>query len=156
MNLRMGILLPALALAALAGGAAADTGREYFERGEYAAAVAAWTPLAESGDRWAMAGLGHVAAMRGEDEEAARWYHGAAVRGHAAAQILLASAYLEGRGVARDPSRAYAWYHIAADNGHAGAAAARDLAARWLTPQRQAEARALARRWLTRGMPESP
>ena len=157
MTWRKIVCLSALALAGLAAAAAAaDTGRDYFERGEYDAAVAAWTPLAENGDRWAMAGLGHVAAMRGEHEAAARWYHAAAVRGHVTAQILVASAYLEGRGVARDPFLAYAWYHIAADNGHARAASARDLAARWLTRQQQAEARALARRWITRGMPETP
>ena len=151
--LRIAILMLA---ACLAGAAPADTGRAHFERGDYDAAVAAWTPLAERGDRWAMVGLGHVASLRGADSEAARWYRAAAARGHAEAQVLLASAYLEGRGVPRDPFLAYAWYHVAVENGLERAVAAREVAARWLDADRQAEARALARRWRIDGMPEAP
>ena len=103
-----------------------------------------------------MVGLGHVAAIRGRDAEAVRWYHAAAVRGHAAAQALLANAYLEGRGVGRDPELAYAWYHVAAASGHVKAIVARDFAGQWLTPQRQAEVRAMVRRWRIDGMPETP
>ena len=154
--LRIGSTIFAAFAALAAGAASADPGRTYFEKGEFDAAVAAWTPRAEDGDRWAMVGLGHVAAIRGEHAEAARWYHGAAIRGHVVAQTLLASAYLEGRGVARDPALAYAWYHLAAENGHAKAVHARDLAARWLGPDRPAEIRAMVRRWKIDGMPPSP
>ena len=150
---RIAILLLA---ACLAGAAPADTGRIHFENGDYEAAEAVWAPQAERGDRWAMVGLGHLAALRGEDSEAARWYHAAAVRGHDTARVLLASAYLAGRGVARDPVLAYAWYHVAAGNGNARAAAAREVAARWLTADEQAETRAMVRRWRLHGMPEAP
>lgn len=151
---RIAILLLAAALAGPA--SAADDGRAHFENGDFAAAAAAWTPLAERGDRWAMAGLGHVAAIRGRHEEAARWYRAAAARGHVESQVLLASAYLEGRGVARDPELAYAWYHFAAGAGHDQAAAARDFAGRWIAPERQAELRAMVRRWRLDGVPDSP
>ncbi len=151
--LRIGTLLFA---ALIAGHASANAGRSHFENGDYAAAASVWAPLAARGDRWAMVGLGHVAAMRGADAEAARWYHAAAVRGHVEAQVLLASAYLEGRGVAWNPALAYAWYHLAAQNGHAKAEAARDMAGGWLSDERRAEARATVRRWLIDGMPETP
>lgn len=140
----------------LAGQAPADSGLAHFEAGDMAAAAAAWAPLARRGDRWAMVGLGHVAAIRGRDAESVRWYHAAAVRGHAAAQALLANAYLEGRGVGRDPELAYAWYHVAAASGHVKAVVARDFAGQWLSPQRQAEVRAMVRRWRIDGMPETP
>jgi TPR repeat protein len=134
----------------------AQDGWDEIGRGDLAAAGALWRPRAETGDVNAMVGLAHVASMEGRDADAALWYHRAATRGHAGAQVLLASAYLEGRGVARDPKLAYAWYHLAAEKGHANAAHARDLAGRWLTPDQRAEARAMARLWQVKGMPEAP
>ena len=134
----------------------AEEGWDAIGRGDLAAAEALWRPRARAGDVHAMVGLGYVASIGGREADAALWYHRAATRGHAAAQALLASAYLEGRGIARDPKLAYAWYHLAAENGHANAMRARDLAGRWLTPDQQAEARAMARLWQVRGMPEAP
>ena len=153
---RMAAGLVLFLAAVLANGAAADGGLRHFENGDLDAAVAAWAPLAERGDRWAMVGLGHVATLREEHAEAVRWYHAAAVRDHAEARILLANAYLEGRGVDRDPALAFAWYHVAVGDGHAGAKKARDLAARWLSPDQQAAARAMVRRWQLEGMPQEP
>ncbi|MEE1543895.1 MAG: hypothetical protein V1267_04640, partial [Alphaproteobacteria bacterium] len=74
-------------------------------------------------------------------------YRQAAVRGNAEGCVLLASAYSEGRGVPRDPVRAYAWYDLAARRGHANAALARDFAAEWLSPEQVGLARSMIIRW---------
>ena len=103
-----------------------------------------------------MAGLAHIAAVRGDYATAVRWHHRAAAHGDLEALILLGSAYLEGRGVPRDPLLAYAWYHLASLRGRINAARARDLAGRWLTDEQAVEARALAARWRIDGPPESP
>lgn len=47
--------------------------------------------------------------------EAARWYHQAAVRGHAVAQYMLGDYYRRGLGVDRDASQSFQWYLRAAD-----------------------------------------
>jgi TPR repeat protein len=159
--MRRGALICTLVAALAAAGGAfarvhADEGWDAIAEGDYAAAEAFWRPRAEAGDVGAMVGMAYAASLAARDDEAARWYHRAAVRGDADAQTLLASAYLEGRGVVRDPKLAYAWYLIAAEAGHPHAAQARDLAARWLSPAERAEARAMVRRWRIEGMPAAP
>ena len=134
---------------------ATDEAWAAIERGDFEAAVALWRPFAAEGDVNAMLGIAHVAAMRGDDAEAAQWYARAAARGDATARALLASAYLEGRGLPRDPVRAYAWYELAARAGHANAARARDLAAKWLTPEQVGVARALIVKWHREGFAEA-
>ena len=62
----------------------------------------------------------------------------------------------KGRGVPRDPVKAYAWYHLAATRDRANAERARELAGRWLTEEQAVEARALAERWRNNGPPEAP
>ncbi|MDP6951246.1 MAG: tetratricopeptide repeat protein [Alphaproteobacteria bacterium] len=126
---------------------ASDRAWAAIERGDLETAVAVWQPQASRGDVNAMLGLAHVASMQGDDAAAADWYRQAAVRGDAAASVLLASAYLEGRGVTRDPVRAYAWYETAAQRGHANAVQARDFAAKWLSPEQVGLARAMIVRW---------
>ena len=150
------IMILVLLLAAT--GARAETTDEAWaaiERGDLDAAVALWHPFAAKGDTNAMLGIAHVAALRGDDTEAAQWYARAAARGDATARALLASAYLEGRGVPRDPVRAYAWYELAARAGHANAARARDLAAKWLSPGQVGVARALIVKWHQEGFAEA-
>jgi TPR repeat protein len=134
----------------------ADQGWDHMQRGDLVSAYTYWRPRADAGDPSAMAGLAHIAAVRGDHEAAVRWHHRAAARGDLEALNLLGSAYLEGRGVPRDPMLAYAWYHLASLQGRANAARARDLAGNWLTDEQAAEARALAARWRVDGTPESP
>ena len=150
------ILLFAAVLAAPADPGHADAGWDHMENGDLAAANRYWRPLAEAGDAAAMAGLAHIAAVRGDHATAASWHHRAAAGGDHEASILLGSAYLEGRGVPRNPVLAYAWYHYASLRGRPNAARARDLAARWLTDEEAAEARALAKHWRVDGPPKSP
>lgn len=124
-----------------------------FETGDHAGAEALWRELAETGDANAMSGLGHAAAVRGDEREAARWHHEAAVRGHGPSQVLIGSAYAEGRGIERDPLLAYVWYHFAALNGHAKAALARDEVGLALSPEEQALARSMVESWRNEGIP---
>jgi len=136
-----------LALAVAQSGHAADEAWAAIERGNLDTAIAVWRPRAARGDVNAMLGLAHVAAMQNDDAAAAEWYRQAAVRGNAEGCVLLASAYLEGRGVPRDPVRAYVWYDLAARRDHANAAQARDFAAEWLSPEQVGLARSMIVRW---------
>lgn len=151
-----GLLLLASVVIAPAQSAIADPGWEFMESGDLVAADAYWRPLADAGNGAAMAGLAHIASVRGDHETAVLWHHRAAAAGEREAINLLGSAYLEGRGVARNPVLAYAWYHYASLRGSANASRARDLAGRWLSDEEAAEARALANHWKVDGPPESP
>ena len=146
----------AIALTLSAAIAHADDGWRHLERDDLASADAYWAPRAEAGNIDAMSGLAHIAALRGEHASAALWLHKAAAAGHTPSTVLLASAYLEGRGVPRDPRLAYAWYHLASIDGQVHAARARDFAGRWLTAEQSAKARALAARWQADGAPDAP
>ena len=94
------LVLPLAALlgaAFAAPGAAADNffaGYEAFRRGDYAAARAAWEPLARAGDVDAQFNLGalHEGGLGGDVdlERAARWYRQAATRRLAPARVALA------------------------------------------------------------------
>jgi hypothetical protein len=141
------LLALALAVSVALPANASDKAWAAIERGDLDSAIAVWQPRAARGDVNAMLGLAHVASMQGDDAGAADWYRRAAVRGNAEACVLLASAYLEGRGVPRDPVRAYAWYEMAAQRGHANAKQARDFAARWLSPAQVGLARSMIVRW---------
>jgi len=149
-------LSAAIALALSAAIAHAGEGWRFLERDDLASAGAYWASRADSGDIDAMSGLAHIAALRGEHASAALWLHQAAAAGHTPSLVLLASAYLEGRGVPRDPRLAYAWYHLASIEGLIHAARARDFAGGWLTAEQSAEARALAARWQADGAPDAP
>ena len=115
-------LLPALTLAlALAlqpAGAQADmaAGWNAFTAGEYEAAVRAWQPLAEAGDRQAAYALGMAFQIMGRSAHAVPWYEQAAQAGVTEAQILLGTIYARGADVPRDLVRAYAWLNRAVEN----------------------------------------
>ncbi len=85
---------------------------------------------------------------------AARWFRRAAQRGHGRAQYRLGLAYLEGRGVPRDPEAAAFWLGLAARSlggpeREAAEQAFRRAAAR-LTPYRRDELRGRIREWSPR------
>jgi TPR repeat protein len=89
--------------------------------GDYAAAISAWTPLAEGGDAKAQFNLG-VLNDQGQgvavDREAAiRWYTMAAEQGDARAQFNLGQIYASGDGVPQDGEAAVKWYGMAAEQG---------------------------------------
>src|SRR5512142_791899 len=84
-----------------------QTGLDAYHRGDFAAALKEWQPIAEAGDPHAQYNLGLLYA-RGQGvaqnyQQAVSWYRKAAEQGVAAAQYNLGVIYANGQGVAADP-----------------------------------------------------
>jgi TPR repeat protein len=98
-------------------------GVEAYDRGDYAAAFAAWAPLARADDPAAQRNIGHLyrfgLGVAQDFEQAAYWYREAAEMGLAGAQANLAMMHLRGQGLATDGERAAYWFGRAAVQGHA-------------------------------------
>jgi TPR repeat protein len=121
------IVVLAVAMLAASQVAAADLqkGVEAAQRGDYAAALKEWRPLAEAGDALAQYFLGssyyHGQGVVQDYEEAARWLTLAAEQGFAPAQYFLGRMYRQGQGVAQDYEEAARWLTLAAEQGVAPA-----------------------------------
>jgi TPR repeat protein len=93
-----------------------------YARGDYAAALRFYRPLAEAGAYPAQFVLGGMYETgRGvpqDHAEAAKWYRKAAEQGFGFAQFNLASMYANGRGVPQDDGEQAKWTRRAADQGH--------------------------------------
>jgi hypothetical protein len=91
--------------------------------GDYAAALRAWQPLAESGNRDAQFNLGLLyengLGVAKDGAQAAHWFRRAAEQDDRSAQAYLGEMYAQGLGVARDDIEALSWYKRAAERGHA-------------------------------------
>ena len=114
------IALALAAFASAAGSAAADwkTGQSAFEKGDVAAALEAWRPLAEAGDARAQAALGslyiHGNGVPVDHAEALRWTRLAAEQGDVTGQFNMGTLHAGGLGVERDYAEAAAWFARAA------------------------------------------
>ncbi len=122
--LRSGFLVLAImALTVPANAGSLDDGVAAYQRGDYAAALRLWQPLAEQGDADAQYNLGVMydngRGVRQDDGEAVKWYRKAAEQGVADAQHNLGHAYANGRGVPQDHGEAVKWYRKAAEQGNA-------------------------------------
>lgn len=98
-------------------------GVKAYEAGDYAAAAAAWTPLAEGGDVAAMRNLGHLyrwgQGVTQNVDTAMDWYRRAAEAGFDRAQTNLAAIYLQGDGgVPVNYDEALKWFAAAARQGN--------------------------------------
>ena len=105
------LVLVVLAAASFAPGippAAADwdSGQAAYERGDIAAAIEAWRPLAEAGDARAQAAIGslyiHGQGVSVDYAEALRWTRRAAEQGDVTGQFNMGTIYAGGLGVERD------------------------------------------------------
>ena len=144
-------LAPAAASADLVDGLAA------YDQGNYQAALAEWTPLAEDGDATAQALLGllyrGVPGLPADAAVSARWYEAAAEQGHAHAQYNIGLAYLSGYGVQQDDVTAFMWLDIAArgipvgPDGTNSASKRRDTLAARMSAAEIAEATRRAEDW---------
>jgi TPR repeat protein len=120
-----GVIVLVLAIALPAPVLAADfqDGWKAYARGDYAAAMKEWRPLAEQGDADAQYYLGRMYDRRKgvpqDYTEAARWYRLAAKQGDAVAQFSLGVMYEKGSGIPQDYTEAAKWYRLAAEQGHA-------------------------------------
>jgi TPR repeat protein len=101
------------------------SGLEAYERGDYAAALREWQPLAEKGDANAQYNLGlfynQGQGVPKDLAQATAWYRKAAEQGNSNAEYNLAVMYSTGQGVPRDDGEAMKWYLKAAEKGVAGA-----------------------------------
>ncbi|MEX2375431.1 MAG: tetratricopeptide repeat protein [Dehalococcoidia bacterium] len=126
-------------------------GWEAAQRGDYAAALHEYRPLAEQGLVRAQYNLGFMyresQGLPQDYSEAMRWFRLAAEQGLAPAQYNLGVMYGEGQGVPQDDILAHTWFNLAAAQGEEGASANRDTIAERLSPDQIAEAHRLAREW---------
>ncbi len=120
--------------------------------GDYATALKEWRPLAELGDMESQFRMGFLYdngyGVPQDDGAAARWYRLAAEQGHDLAQRRLGLLYEQGRGVLQDYVQAHMWVNLAGAQGHVGAAKARRIIEKKMTPEQIAAAQWLAREWL--------
>ena len=120
-RLALGIAL--LAAAALPARADFGAGAAAYDKGDYAAALAEWTAMANAGDARSQLGLGVLyESGRGlpapDLPEAVTWYRAAAAQGLPAAQNNLALLYARGRGVPLNPVMAGELWRSAAAAGY--------------------------------------
>ena len=98
-----------------------QAGFEAYGRGDFAAALHEWRPLAEQGDADAQYNLGVMyengRGVPQNDAEAVKWYRKAAEQGLASAQNNLGLMYANGRGVPQNDAEAVKWYRKAAEQG---------------------------------------
>jgi hypothetical protein len=153
-----GVVVLVLALALSAHVLAADyqAGVDAADRGDYAAALKEWRPLAERGHAGAQFNLGTMytngLGVPLDYTEAAKWVRLAAEQGHAGAQNNLGFMYDHGQGVARDQVKGLMWYSLAAARFPPGedrdtAVRNREIVERKMTPAQVAEAQRLAKQW---------
>ncbi len=100
-----------------------QAGLDAYLRGDYAAALREWRPLAEQGNAHAQNYLGLLYAIGNgvvrDDGYARQWWEKAAAQGLANAQSNLGVLYDNGHGVPRDYRQARQWYEQAAAQGDA-------------------------------------
>ena len=98
-------------------------GQAAFERGDIAAALEAWVPLAEAGDARAQAALGslyiHGQGVAVDYAQALRWTRSAAEQGDVTGQFNMGTIYAGGLGVERDYGQAAEWFARAAEQDDA-------------------------------------
>ncbi len=99
-----------------------DAGQESYMQGNYAAALAAWQPLAKHGDAQAQHKMGLIYGNgKGVDKdykEALKWFRAAAEQGNPDAQANLGVAYSKGLGVAENAKEAAKWFALSAEQEH--------------------------------------
>ena len=95
-----------------------QAGMGAYKRGDNAAAIRAWKPLAEAGHVEAQYQLGVIYAVDAAYyTEGAKWFRMAAQQGHPTAQYNLGVIYASGLGVPESFVQAYPWADLAAEQG---------------------------------------
>ena len=153
--IRSGFLaLAIMALAVPANAGPLEEGVAAYQRGDYAAAMKFWRPLAEQGHAKAQAGLGFMYrnsnGVPQDYVEAVKWYRMAADQGDEFAQYDLGVMHSKGQGVPRDFLTAHMWLSLAAAQGNKVAQEGREIMAKLLTPDELAEAQRMAREWMAK------
>ena len=99
-----------------------DAGRRALDKGNYAAALAEFLPLARKGNasaQYYLAWMSHRGKGLPENYSMAlAWARKAAAQGNADAEWLIGVLYSQGQGVPRDDVEAARWFQKAASQGH--------------------------------------
>lgn len=109
-----------------------DKGYEFFQTGNYEAALKEWRPIAEQGNVLAQFSLGILyynyfkadGALK-DAKEALHWFRAGAEKGQPNAQTMLGVMHYGGKGVLTNTIEAMRWFRLAAFQGDA-------LAQEWL------------------------
>lgn len=119
------------------------------DRGDFAAAVHTFKPLAQSGDANSQFQLSLLYAagkgVKADNKQALYWLRQAATRGNTQAQSNLGNAFNMGREVAQDTIKAYAWLSMASASGDSVASTNREVVARKMSPLQLEQGKALAK-----------
>ncbi len=98
-----------------------QAGVDAYNRGDFAAALKQWQPLAEQGDANAQYNLGMLYArgqgVQQDYKRAAEWYEKAAAQDVPAAEYNLGVMYANGQGVTANPEEAAKWFLKAEQKG---------------------------------------
>ena len=93
-------------------------GATAYQKGDYAATLREWKPLASQGNAKAQYFLGNMyykgIGVPQNDRDAYKWFKKSAEQGLIGAQNNLGTMYMRGRGVSLNNTRAFIWLHIAA------------------------------------------
>jgi TPR repeat protein len=144
--------------AAIAGAADFAAGLAAYQKGDYAAALKEWRPLAEQGGAAAEFNLG-LMYLEGQGLPqdyalAAAWFNKSAEQDYAKAQYNLGALYGAGKGVRRDYVQAYKWLNLCAAKGDARCAEQRDLVAKKLKASQLSTAQRLSSEFVAKKEPE--
>lgn len=146
-------------LAAPAGAQDFKTGLAAYDRGDFAAALKEWRPLAERGDARAQYNLGVVIfngqGVAHDPVKAVEWYRAAADQGYGPAQANLSFMYETGQGLLQNYIEAYKWSTLAARHGVNARRTLDSLAAK-MTPAQIADAEQAAVAWNPRLSENAP
>lgn len=145
------LVLLALLCAAPRAFADFQTGMEAAERGDYAAAIRQWQPLAEAGDAAAQFGMAYLydegLGVAEDNPLAIKWYRRAAMQGDVLSLYNLGIMYRNGEGVAADDVRAYRFMWLAAELGDPDAVERLRELENLIGPEQIATAKQFATRW---------
>ena len=104
--------------------AGSTVGCDAYLRGDYAAAMREFRPLAARGDISAQIAVGWLydngLGIPHDDAQAVKWYRQAAEQGDARAEQYLATMYAAGTGVPKNLIDAEKWFRLAAEQGSSG------------------------------------
>ncbi|NNE85951.1 MAG: hypothetical protein HKN28_18465 [Alphaproteobacteria bacterium] len=146
-------------LATPAGAQDFKTGLAAYDRGDFAAALKEWRPLAERGDARAQYNLGVVLfngqGVPHDPVKAVEWYRAAADQGYGPAQANLSFMYETGQGLLQNYIEAYKWSTLAASHGVNVRRTLDSLAAK-MTPAQIADAEQAAATWKPRLSENAP
>lgn len=119
-----------------------------FWHADYAEAAKWYRLAAEQGDPEAQDGLGMLLrdgrGVAQDYAEALKWFHKAVAKTYLPAYYHLGEMFAAGQGMKQDYQRAYMWFSLGTRYDATDPIAARDEAARYLTPQQVAEAQKMA------------